>query len=97
MLDHSPKNRPRLPERYLRFLEISELNLFIEDLQIAYEETRNEKVLRVLRKLEAVRNQEMQAEEFYRDQEIQEFWRNPGAFPLSVRTWFMDYRDNELQ
>jgi hypothetical protein len=97
MLNSSRKSRPPLPERYRRFLELSDLNLFIEDLQIAYEETRNEKVLRVLRKLEAVRNQEIQAEELYRDQELEEFWRNPGMFPPSVRSWFMDYRDSELQ
>ncbi len=89
-------NRPKLPERHLHLLGLKEVNEFIEDLEVAYEETGNEKVFRVLKKLVTYRNAELDLEEFYRSEELQEFWNNPGAFPHAVRMWFFQYRDKEM-
>ena len=43
--------RPELPERYQQFLSLADLNETIEMLEIAYQETYNEKVFIALNKL----------------------------------------------
>lgn len=91
------RTRPPLPQRYSRFLELSAMNELIELLTVAYEETKNEKVWRVLNTLQKVKANEVMLEDAYREEELQEFWDNPGAFPEAVRFWFFQYRDQELQ
>ena len=88
--------RPSLPERYQAFIELSELNELIQILEIAYQETYNEKVFHALTKLKDAKMRYNTTEEMYRDDEIRDFFDNPGAFPHSVRVWMMYYRDQEL-
>ena len=96
MVAPSGDRRPSLPERYQQFLDLSEINEFIEALEVAYEETHNEKVYRVLRGLRNAKKRQLTLEQFYRDDELKEFWENPGLWPHAVRVWMMEYRDQEL-
>lgn len=96
MANPNRNQRPSLPERFMTFLEMSELNEFIEMLEIAYEETYNEKVFHVLTRLKDAKKRHNTLEEFYRDDELREFFEKPGLFPHSVITWMTFYRDQEL-
>ncbi len=88
-----------LPERHQRFLGPQDLNEMIRALSIAYNQTGNEYVLDVLNKLrehrQQIREDQWQLEELFREDEINEFWENPGKYPFSVRVWFMMYREKE--
>lgn len=84
-----------LPERHKIFLEVQEVNEMIAALELAYEQTQNELVHNVLNRLTEKRNQVVQLEDLFRQDEIDEFWENPGRFPFAVRVWFMMYRNDE--
>ena len=58
--------RPTLPERYRAFLDLSSVNEMIDDLEIAFEETQNEKVYRVLLTLKKAKEEFWDEEMFYR-------------------------------
>lgn len=96
MFNSQKNQRPNLIERHSQFLDLYKLREMIELLEVAYHETRNEKVHRVLQTFKGVFSQGMEIEEIYRQQEIIEFWNNPGAWPDAVRIWYMHYRDNDL-
>lgn len=85
-------DRPSIQERYNN---IHNLNTFIEVLNAAYEEDHNEKVRFVISKLRDLKAEGMDIEYAFRDEELQEFWQNPGAYPESVRSWIIFYRDKE--
>lgn len=91
--------RPKLPERHTHLIDLTSLNELILIMEVAYNETRNEKVFRALKKLESIKqestNEFWRLEDLYRNDEIREFWENPGAYPHSVRVWMMYYRDEE--
>lgn len=89
------ESKPTLPERYKEFLDLATLRKMIDDLQIAYSETKNEKVHRVMTKLTKVHDEFWSLEDMYRDEELQEFFRNPGKYPWSVRIWMLAYREDE--
>lgn len=89
-------DRATLLQRYEQFRELAEDNQIIAALEIAYRQTRNEYVLRALTMLKKKREAWNDFDAFCRDEEIQEFWDNPGKFPHSIRIWFMHYRDDEL-
>jgi hypothetical protein len=95
MSQYQPANRPSIHERFERFLSLKDLNTMIEDLEIAYAETQNEKVFSVLSKLKQTKQRVRSEEELYRDEEFREFWDNPGKWPYSVRVWIMHYKDKE--
>lgn len=97
MLNRRPDSRPSLPDRYLYRISQRELYQMIDELQVAYEETRNEKVYGVLKRLIAVRDSDVRMEEAFRAEEIQETWSVLGLLPDSVRIWFLEYRDSEMQ
>ena len=86
----------QLPERHKVFLEVQEVNEMIAALELAYEQTQNELVSIVLKRLVAKRDQAITLEDLFRHDEIEEFWENPGKFPPAVRLWFMLYRDDEI-
>lgn len=86
----------QLPERHKIFLEVQEVNEMIAALELAYEQTQNELVHIVLKRLIAKRDQVVTLEDLFRQDEIEEFWDNPGKFPLAVRVWFMLYRDDDI-
>lgn len=93
------KSRPPLVKRYGEFIDLSSLNGLLETLSVAYSETRNEKVYRALKTLENIKAQKTsefwKMEDLYRDEELREFFENPGAYPHAVRVWMMDYREKE--
>lgn len=95
-MNSNKADRPKLPERFQNFLNMSELNETIEMLEIAYEETYNEKVFKALNTLKNARKRFNLVEEEYRNDELREFFANTGNFPHSVITWMMYYRDQEL-
>ena len=92
MLYSNKRGRPTLPDRYQQFLKLAEMNEFIELLEDAYQETKSEKVHRVLQGLRKAKNKFYTEEEFYRDDEMREFWENPGVYPFSVITFMNDVK-----
>jgi hypothetical protein len=100
MVQPDNTNRPLLTERFEKFISIGQLNEWIEVLEIAYAETSNEKVYRVLRDLKSAKTQAYtefwDAEDFYRSQENRELMENLHLWPHSVRTWATAYRDDEV-
>lgn len=92
----SLRRQTTLPERHDLFLSMKEVNEFIAALELAYEQTQNEMVAKVLARLRAKRDETVRLEELFREDEMAEFWENPGSFPHAVRVWFMAYRDDEM-
>ena len=68
----------------------------INDQQLAYDETGNEKVLKVLRQLEAKRDAARENELAFSEEDFQDILNNPSLYPHAVRTWAFDYRDDEI-
>lgn len=97
MFPNRNPDRPPLPERYGRFIELGELRQLISVLSLAYEETHNEKVFKVLRRLQNIYNAEETQETHYRLDELDEFFQNPGAFPFAVRVWMFDLMKKESE
>ncbi len=95
--ENNPKSRRSmtLPQRYDAFLSLSEINEMISDLEKAFEQTENEHIQKVLDKLQKHKNETIRLEDLFREDELNEFWENPGKFPHAVRTWFILYRDKE--
>lgn len=90
-------DRPTLLERLDRFLEAKSLNELIEPLDLAYKQTQNENVLKVLRYLQNVRDRRLAAETAWRQEEKEEALQMIGALPYSVVTYLLYYeeKDNE--
>lgn len=96
----NPKSfkRPGMEERFKKyFLELEELREVIEETRALYEETGSERALALYRRFEWILRDRKSAEEIYQAEELQEFWANPSKWSHSVRTWYMDYRNKELE
>ncbi len=92
-------SRPTLQERYSDLLDLSTLNIWIESLEVAYYENPNEKVFAVLQSMKHFKQSRTddfwRMEDLYRNEELREFFENPGAYPHSVRVWMLSYREQE--
>jgi hypothetical protein len=86
-----------LEDHYQSFLEVTSRRELIELLEIAYRETRNEKVYKALAKLKAIEAvwYDMDAER--RHIEIQEMLDHPDHYPHTVISWLTKYREQELE
>lgn len=82
--------------RHEVFMSVMELSSIINELEDAYEETRNEKVLKVLRRFKAVQDSAREDEIRWNESDFQEILRNPGLYPHSVVSWAQGYRDQEI-
>jgi hypothetical protein len=92
-----------LPQRLeaFRFLRIEERHIvkLIVKLEQAYEETANEAVYSVLCSLQSILEEAehdfWHEENHKRQQELEEAFRKLGELPHTVRTWYLDYREDE--
>lgn len=70
-----------------RYAEFHELVGMVRDLKSAYDQTGNETVLRVLRKLEGAVEQFMDDEIEWNTRDFDEILENPHLYPHAVVTW----------
>lgn len=88
--------KPSIQQRYAIYMGALDLQEFIDDLELAYEQTNNEKVLKVLNKFKLRVKTIKDMEQEFSDDDLQEIRDNPGLYPHSVVTWAFFYRDQEV-
>jgi hypothetical protein len=98
MLSARFPQRPNLQQRFENYLfELNELREIIEETRALYEETQSERALALWRRFEWMLQDRKSIEEIYQAEELHEFRDNPGKWAHSVRTWYLEYRDKELE
>jgi len=88
--------KPNFVDRHTIFMNIFEFHAIINDLEIAYEATHNERVFSVIQRLKAMQATARENEVSWAKEDIQVVRDNPYFFPHSVVTWATGYRDDEL-
>lgn len=83
-------------ERHDAFMSVMELNTIIAQLELAYEETRNEKVWLSLRMLKGKQQAVRDDEAYWNDADLQEILNHPGLYPHAVVSWATFYRDRDM-
>lgn len=79
-------------ERYSDFIDLVQM---VYDQRSAYEQTRNEKVLRVLKKLEARLQDARETEAIFCKQDFDEILNHPERYIEAVVTWAY-YENREI-
>lgn len=96
----SNKSQPiTMVERYNTLISLQQMNIWIEALEGIYRRTHDEGAYQLLSDMKAAKANDTkefwEMEEIFRKEELEEFHKNPGAYPHSVITWMLYYRDRE--
>ncbi len=88
------KNRPTVPERYKEHMLYSEM---IRRIKEEIDSAPNENLSAILEMAEQLKMIFWIHEEQWRSDELKEAFLNMKNLPHSVRTWLLNYRDDELE